>query len=236
MGSMGHQTSHVLIENNSTEMTERMSQLQKSMNKLLQQGHLGRVSELAPEYFKLTEIIAENKFKQLGKKPSKISKITIKMLCELHSTFFPKGHPFAGKFRSVKVYISNSRETHIGTVIGDTSGDYFKPPLPEVVLEMLEELLHTWNSHFSELTALSVIDRVRSLSKFHHKFTQIHPFMDGNGRLSRLLLGMQIADLFDVEVDVTKSIDRANYYKALEDADGENLLPLVSLIKGLIET
>lgn len=60
---------------------------------------------------------------------------------------------------------------------------------------------------------------------FHHAFTQIHPFQDGNGRMARLLASLILiqAGLFPFTV---KRHEKVQYIKALEKADNNepNLL------------
>ncbi|MBN1969576.1 MAG: Fic family protein [Candidatus Delongbacteria bacterium] len=61
---------------------------------------------------------------------------------------------------------------------------------------------------------------------FHHAFTQIHPFQDGNGRMARLLASLILiqSGLFPFTV---KRNEKVQYIKALENADNNEPLLLV---------
>ena len=60
----------------------------------------------------------------------------------------------------------------------------------------------------------------------HHRFTSIHPFQDGNGRVARALASLVFikAGWFPL---VVREKDRTQYINALENADGGQLKPLV---------
>lgn len=62
----------------------------------------------------------------------------------------------------------------------------------------------------------------------HHRFTQIHPFQDGNGRVARLLATLVFVRAHWFLLVVT-SDERDVYIDALEAADKGDLKPLVSL-------
>jgi fido (protein-threonine AMPylation protein) len=67
---------------------------------------------------------------------------------------------------------------------------------------------------------------------FHHGFTKIHPYQDGNGRLARTLTTLILLrkDLLPLVLDRDL---RAEYITALESADARNLVPLASLFARL---
>ena len=62
----------------------------------------------------------------------------------------------------------------------------------------------------------------------HHRFTQIHPFQDGNGRLARCLASLVFIQAGWFPLAVTRD-DRAVYIQASEQADMGDLSGLVKL-------
>ena len=68
----------------------------------------------------------------------------------------------------------------------------------------------------------------------HHRFTQIHPFQDGNGRVARWLASLVLirAGWFPLIVSDTRG-ERDDYLGALAGADRGDLAPLVDLFAAL---
>src|SRR5262249_30807162 len=61
----------------------------------------------------------------------------------------------------------------------------------------------------------------------HHRFTQIHPYQDGNGRVGRSVASLVFLKEGWFPVVVTRE-DRTRYIDALEVADGGDLRSLVA--------
>jgi Fic family protein len=115
----------------------------------------------------------------------------------------------AGSYRTYDVRISGSSHT--------------PPPAFEVSSDMSALLL--WYQAL-EQTA----DPLALATEFKHRFVAIHPFGDGNGRTSRLLMNI-ILMRAGLPIVVILKNDRQKYYRALQQADGgkmENLLLFIS--------
>lgn len=93
------------------------------------------------------------------------------------------------------------------------------PPL-HVAGEM-EKLVEMFNSHQS-------IPPEIEAAWLHHRFTQIHPFQDGNGRVARALATIVFLQAGWFPVVINRD-QRDEYISALEAADSSDLGPLVSL-------
>ena len=97
---------------------------------------------------------------------------------------------------------------------------------PEHVDSEIDNLLE-WYSQYVQDT-----DRYHPLltgAWLHHRFTQIHPFQDGNGRVVRALLSWHLVREGYLPV-VVKRDDRVDYIDALEKADDGDLVPFVDLL------
>ncbi len=66
----------------------------------------------------------------------------------------------------------------------------------------------------------------------HHRFAQIHPFQDGNGRVARALATLVFIQAGWLPL-VVRDAKRGDYINALEEADNGNLGPLVDFFSAL---
>jgi len=90
------------------------------------------------------------------------------------------------------------------------------------------------SSEMDKLVALHHQHRDRNIPPeieaawLHHRFTQIHPFQDGNGRVARCLASLVFIQASWFPLVLTRD-DRAVYIAALENADRGDLSGLVNL-------
>ena len=101
------------------------------------------------------------------------------------------------------------------------SGSDLKPPEPLAVPGLMQELVN-W------INAPKTLDTFAFAVIAHHKMTAIHPFMDGNGRVARLLLNLILVRAGYPVVNIRRD-DRPRYYEALNSADGGVYSPLAGL-------
>ena len=69
-----------------------------------------------------------------------------------------------------------------------------------------------------------------ALAEFHHRFLRIHPFLDGDGRVARVILDQSARELLDVRVGPDLVAHAKLYYDALASGDRGDLGPLQKLI------
>jgi Fic family protein len=100
--------------------------------------------------------------------------------------------------------------------------EYIPPEHVDSEIERLLKWLHEYSNESPILVA----------SWFQHRFTQIHPFQDGNGRVSRALITyiLMTADLLPLVIDRDR---RTEYLDALQTADLGDLGPLLGLYAAL---
>ncbi len=101
----------------------------------------------------------------------------------------------------------------------DGSIHEYCPPL-HVASEM-DNLVHWYNQYDD-------VDPILVAAWVHHRFAQIHPYQDGNGRVARALANLVLVKHELFPVVITRD-QRPQYIDALEQADAGNLKPLTRL-------
>ena len=72
--------------------------------------------------------------------------------------------------------------------------------------------------------------------RFHHKLVQIHPFPNGNGRISRIMADLLMRQFGEKSLDwgsgnLTEISEiRKNYISALQKADGGDYTELLNFV------
>ena len=93
---------------------------------------------------------------------------------------------------------------------------------PERVQDQIDQLL-AWHQFNSNVCA-----EVKA-AWLHHRFSQIHPFQDGNGRVARALTGAVFLKANYLVLVIRDIEHRERYLDALATADSGDLKPLVDL-------
>lgn len=88
------------------------------------------------------------------------------------------------------------------------SGAGFKPPVPN---EMYRQI----KLFFADLAYRADLNPIELAAWTHAEFVKIHPYVDGNGRASRMLMNYQLMAKGFLPVSIAKE-NRLEYFEALE--------------------
>lgn len=109
------------------------------------------------------------------------------------------------------------------------SGAGFKPPAPD-------EMFWQVKNFFADLPYRTDLNPIELAAWTHAEFVKIHPFVDGNGRISRMLMNYQLMSGGFLPVSIAKE-NRLEYFDAPEAyAVGGDLKPFADMIADLEET
>ena len=136
-------------------------------------------------------------------------------ILQLHRDLMkPVGLSYGGHFKNVQNYISETLAD--GTVV-----TRFTPVAPPETDSAIEAIC----VGYGRTLAMEAIDPLILISVFVCDFLCIHPFNDGNGRMSRLLTllmlyqnGYDVGKYISLEAHIAKTKDE--YYDALQAASG----------------
>ncbi len=157
-------------------------------------------------------------------KKNKDVHITPELICKIHEVSFGWIFPdWAGKYRKIQVTFS-----------GKEAPSYFK--IPEFIINLCNDLEERLKHLPSPDDESYVLEIVRLLSWFQHKFVFIHPFQDYNGRIARILtiLILLQLNLPPIELKAEKGTDRKRYIIAMQKADSDDYTLLETLISNAL--
>lgn len=161
--------------------------------------------------------------------------ITQNYILQLHKILYSHmNNPMAGRTKSVQNYISAAYpDGHAETLF--TPLDPFETP------SALDKICDEYNRVIGNMELEPLI----AIPVFIHDFLCIHPFNDGNGRMSRLLTtlllyrnGFYVAKYISLEAKIAKNKDL--YYDALRQSQtgwhegAEDAVPFIKYILGTI--
>lgn len=161
--------------------------------------------------------------------------ITQNYILQLHKILYSHmNNPMAGRTKSVQNYISASYPDGRTEII-------FTPLSPFETPEALDRICEEYNRVIGNMEVEPLI----AIPIFIHDFLCIHPFNDGNGRMSRLLTtlllyrnGFYVGKYISLEAKIAKNKDL--YYDALRAAQTgwyegkEDAVPFIKYLLGTI--
>ncbi len=143
-------------------------------------------------------------------KKSKESELTLEVILSLHKMLISNiRDDVAGRFRKENEYV------RVGNHIA---------PNPKEVQDLLTKMLAEYNAKAAE-------NIIRRIAKLHLNFENIHPFVDGNGRIGRVINNYLLIREGFVPINI-KFIDREKYYDAFKEFDEKGKTAIMEEIVG----
>lgn len=122
---------------------------------------------------------------------SKDPDVSKELICKLHGMLFVGiNDDFAGRFRKANEYV------RVGT---------FVAPAPEHIDLLMDRLLEEYSSNIT-------IYPLDAIARFHLEFETIHPFIDGNGRIGRVLMNLQLQRIGFPNI-IIRDKEKQEYYR-----------------------
>lgn len=161
--------------------------------------------------------------------------ITQNYILQLHKILYNHlNNPVAGRTKNVQNYIcATYPDDHVETL--------FTPLAPYETPEALDRICEEYNRVIGNMEVEPLI----MIPVFIHDFLCIHPFNDGNGRMSRLLTtlllyrnGFYVGKYISLEAKIAKNKDL--YYDALRQAQTgwhegrEDVVPFIKYLLGTV--
>ncbi len=152
--------------------------------------------------------------KDIVKNKSELTESTLKQIHSIVLKSIDKAN--AGVYRVVPVMIS---------------GTIFLPPQPYLLNKLMEDYFHFYQEN------KTILHPVLLAAEMHERLVTIHPFIDGNGRTSRLMMNLILLQhgypIANIQGDYES---RMKYYAALEKAQVNNdKSDFISLIAGVVK-
>jgi Fic family protein len=142
------------------------------------------------------------------------NEITEDVVLHVHKLIMLNIAEDAGHYRTTRVRIT---------------GASFMPPPSSEVKPRTNELLRWLRENPDEHTPIELA------AVFHHRFVQIHPFTEGNGRTARLLMNAILMKNGYPFIAIVPNRDRPKYLKTLMEADLGNISAFVNFIARCVE-
>ena len=142
------------------------------------------------------------------------SELTEDVILQVHKLIMSNVVEDAGHYRTMGVRIT---------------GASFMPPPSLEIRPRMNELLKWLRENPDEHTPIELA------AVFHHRFVQIHPFLEGNGRTARLLMNAILMKNGYPFIAIVSNLDRPKYLKTLMEADLGNTTAFVNFIARCVE-
>jgi len=167
-------------------------------------------------YFYEAKNITKATLKYLSSTPDKkLAPFTFEWLLILHKEMFGDVWDWAGKLRQVELSIG------------------VKAYLASTEIKKLVDDITFWEEN-------KTFDTIEIASRIHHRAVQIHPFLNGNGRWSRMLANIYLKQnglsptKWNENLLSKENLHRDDYIKALKKADDGDYRDLIKLQSNIL--
>ena len=141
-------------------------------------------------------------------KKAKEKELTLEVILSLHKMLISNIRDnIAGRFRKNNEYVK------VGNHIA---------PAPKEITGLLEEMLADYHGSYHE-------NIEKRIARLHLTFENIHPFVDGNGRIGRIINNYLLIREGFVPMNI-KFIDRQKYYDAFKEFDKKGVSKIMEEI------
>lgn len=143
-------------------------------------------------------------------KRAKEQELTLEVILSLHQMLISNiRDDVAGRFRKDNEFV------RVGSHIA---------PAPKEVIKRLEKML-------AQYYASSHENIIKRIARLHLTFEYIHPFVDGNGQIGRVINNYLLIREGFVPINI-KFIDRKKYYEAFKEFDAKEITTVMEEIVG----
>ena len=139
--------------------------------------------------------------------------ITEDNIKNLHKLFFNKiNSDNAGSYRTKPIIVT---------------GSDVEFPKPDEIDSKMQEFINKIPQMKQEMHS------VQFAAMLHIIFVNIHPFIDGNGRVARLLMNLALLQAGYI-ITIIPPVVRADYIRALQESNHNNFEPFINFISEMV--
>ncbi len=157
--------------------------------------------------------------------------LTLGLVREMHKVLLVEPYKIPAEtpegLPTTKTVVPGEFKTLPNNVLTETGEKHYYAR-PEEVQALMQDLIDQVRDGWPEVEE-GAVHPVLFASDVHHRFAEIHPFDDGNGRMARLLMNLVLMRA-GYPPAVLRQENRPAYYGALAAADGGDLEPFVRFV------
>ena len=144
---------------------------------------------------------------------AKSGNITESAIKNLHKLFYEKiDSDNAGNYRKKSIIVT---------------GSVFEFPKPDEIESKMQEFVAKIPQMKQDMHP------VKFAALLHIIFVNIHPFIDGNGRVARLLMNLALLQA-GYNITIIPPVVRADYIRALQESNHNNFEPFINFISEMV--